>query len=71
MPVGDGAALAAAIWHAVTLDPGEREAIGLRAQTRAAKIFSLTAMQARTLGVYDGLLGSGLQKAFIESLRRP
>ena len=64
VPPGDVPALADRIRAALALTPEEREKIGARARARAGKNFELAQMQAKTLAVYDELLGTQLSQLF-------
>jgi glycosyltransferase involved in cell wall biosynthesis len=66
VPAGDSEALAAKIALALKLTPEERAAIGARAQARACALFELSQMQAKTLQVYDELLGTDLARRFAD-----
>lgn len=56
----DAEALAAAMAAALKLPPDMRAALGVRARAHVMQSFSLEAMQAKTLSVYDELLGTRL-----------
>jgi glycosyltransferase involved in cell wall biosynthesis len=58
VPPNEPQALSAAIGEALALTPAERQALGRRARAHAAR-FSVEAMCAATLAVYDRLLRSG------------
>jgi glycosyltransferase involved in cell wall biosynthesis len=60
VPPGDSKALAIALDDALQLGPAARSAIGARARADAHRRFAVSAMQRRTLAVYDRLLGTGL-----------
>jgi glycosyltransferase involved in cell wall biosynthesis len=64
VPPGDVAALAERIRLALALTPEERLEIGTRARIRVSEKFDLGQMQAKTLAVYDELLGTGLAALF-------
>jgi glycosyltransferase involved in cell wall biosynthesis len=64
VPPGDAEALAERLAHALALAPAARASIADRARRHAADNFSVDAMQQRTLGVYDRLLGTHLQAGF-------
>ena len=64
VPPADPAALADALATALALSPADRSAIGARATAHVARAFTLDAMQARTLAVYDRLLSTRLEAAF-------
>ena len=56
VPPGDAEALAAAIEHALALPAVERIAMGTRARAAVLRGYTVAAMQAATLAVYDELL---------------
>lgn len=64
VPPDDPEALAERIKLALALTPEERVAIGERARTRVREKFDLAQMQAKTLAVYDELLGTRLAELF-------
>lgn len=64
MPPGDAEALAHRIRAALELSDGARADIGARARGHVTRSFSLTAMQAATLGAYDSLLGTRLAETW-------
>jgi glycosyltransferase involved in cell wall biosynthesis len=64
LPPKDPDALAARMREALRLSPEERAAIAARASARARSQFTLAQMQAKTLAVYDELLGSALAERF-------
>ena len=64
VPPGDVPALADRIRIALSLTPEERTRIGARARERVGKNFELAQMQAKTLAVYDELLGTQLSQLF-------
>jgi glycosyltransferase involved in cell wall biosynthesis len=64
VPTGNVAALADSIRTSLSLSPEERKRIGERARARAGKNFDLAQMQAKTLAVYDELLGTELSRLF-------
>ncbi|HEY1932628.1 MAG TPA: glycosyltransferase family 4 protein [Acetobacteraceae bacterium] len=57
--VGDPAALAAAIDHALALPEEERRALAQRARAAVLRNYTVRAMQEATLDVYEAVLGSG------------
>jgi hypothetical protein len=57
-------ALADKIKLALSLTPAERAKIGGRASARAGAEFALSQMQAKTLAVYDELLGTRLAELY-------
>ena len=66
VPPGDARALASAVTEALSMSDAERARMGRNARDFARRKRSVAAMQASTLGVYDRLLGSDLQRAFVE-----
>jgi glycosyltransferase involved in cell wall biosynthesis len=56
VPPGDADVLAAAIGHALALPVAERIAMGARARAAVLRGYTVAAMQAATLAVYDELL---------------
>ena len=56
VPPGDADALAAALDHALNMQPGDRDALGERARASVCAHYTTAAMQAATLGVYRELL---------------
>jgi glycosyltransferase involved in cell wall biosynthesis len=64
VPHGDVAALADRIGKTLALTPEKRAEIGKRARERVSKKFILARMQAKTLAVYDELLGTRLAESF-------
>jgi glycosyltransferase involved in cell wall biosynthesis len=64
IPAADSDALAAKIALALNLTPDARSAIGARAHARVSVLFELAQMQAKTLQVYDELLGTDLARQF-------
>lgn len=58
VPPGDAAALAEAIGRALDLPAEERRALALREIAQVRANFSIAAMAARTIAVYEELLGS-------------
>jgi glycosyltransferase involved in cell wall biosynthesis len=59
VPPGDEAALAAALGRALALKPSARAAIGAAAREAVIRSYSLSAMQAATLGIYRELISTG------------
>ena len=57
VPPGDVAALAAALDHALSMSPGDRHALGVRARAAVLERYTTAAMQDATLDVYRELLG--------------
>jgi glycosyltransferase involved in cell wall biosynthesis len=64
VPPGDSAALAEALAGALSLTGAQRGPMGERARAHVLRHFSLNAMRLATLKVYDGLLGTGLERAY-------
>ncbi len=64
VPPGDASALAAALAHALSLDPGNRSEMGARARAHIEATYSVERMQHATLRVYDELLGTDLAGRF-------
>jgi glycosyltransferase involved in cell wall biosynthesis len=56
VPPGDTAAMAAAIDHALRLEPEARDALARRARSHIAQGFTREAMCARTIAIYEELL---------------
>ena len=69
LPPGDASALADAIDAALALTEAERSAIGVRARNFVTSRFTTRELQRRTLAVYDELMGSGLEAAFVGAKR--
>jgi glycosyltransferase involved in cell wall biosynthesis len=67
---GDAAALADRLSEALALTEAARAEIGGRARRHVLAHFTLAAMQRRTLAVYDRLLGSALERRFVEAEAR-
>ncbi len=65
---GDAGELAARIAACLSLPPGLRAAMAESARLRARAQFSKDALQARTLQVYDELLGTALEAEFRRKL---
>ncbi len=61
---GDPGAMADAIYQALTLSADARASLAIRASMHAGTKFTLDAMRAATLGVYDELLGTDLADRF-------
>ena len=55
VPPGDVDALAAALDHALAMQPGDRHALGLRSRAAVLERYTTAAMQAATLDVYREL----------------
>ena len=69
VPPDDATALARHMSAALALSEAERAAIGARARSHVSRSFSLAAMQAATLRVYDDLLGGRrLSESWAQSL---
>lgn len=64
VPAGDAGALADRIKFALSLSPADRAAIGARGRARVVALFELSQMQAKTLAVYDELLGTNLAELY-------
>jgi glycosyltransferase involved in cell wall biosynthesis len=64
VPANDADALADRLRLALSLTPAERAKIGQRAGARASVEFALSQMQAKTLAVYDELLGTHLAELY-------
>ena len=58
VPPGDAHALATALYDVLTLGASAREALSMRARSRALARFSITRMQAETLAAYSALTGA-------------
>ncbi len=67
VPPGDVAPLAERLAVALALDPAERAAMARRARAHVLAQFTVEAMQSRTLAVYDGLIGTLLERRFEEA----
>jgi glycosyltransferase involved in cell wall biosynthesis len=67
VPPGNPAALADRLRLALSLTPEQRAEIGGRDSARASVEFALSQMQAKTLAVYDELLGKDLAEQFEQS----
>ena len=67
VPPADAAALAERLAEALALAPPARAEMGERARQHILANFSVTSMQASTLGVYDRLLSTTLQGRFGEA----
>lgn len=64
VPANHVGALADRLRLALSLTPAERAKIGARASARASAEFALAQMQAKTLAVYDELLGTRLAELY-------
>ncbi len=71
VPPGDAGALASRLAGALALAGAKRAAMGSRARTHVLAQFTVEAMQRRTLAVYDRLLGTTLERRFIEASAPP
>jgi glycosyltransferase involved in cell wall biosynthesis len=71
VPAHDAGALAERLAEALALSPDVRGALGMRARAHVLAQFTVTAMQRRTLAVYDRLLGTVLERRFIGSSGQP
>src|SRR5262249_49024858 len=67
VPANDAGALTDRLRLALSLTPAERTKIGHRAIARAGIEVALSQMQAKTLAVYDELLGTGLAEPYANS----
>jgi glycosyltransferase involved in cell wall biosynthesis len=67
VPPSDSAAMAEQLALALALAPAERSAMGGRARAHVLAQFTVEAMQRRTLAVYDGLLGTFLERRFADA----
>ncbi len=65
VPPSDAAALAEAMSSALSLSPTDRAAIGDRARAFVTSRFTTQELQRQTLAVYDELIGSSLEAAFV------
>jgi glycosyltransferase involved in cell wall biosynthesis len=68
VPPNDAVALAERLAQALALDPVARAAIARRARTHVLAQFTVEAMQRGTLAVYDRLLGTFLERRFVEHM---
>lgn len=67
VPPGDAAALTDALATALALSPADRAAMGERARAFVTSRFTTTELQRQTLAVYDQLIGSTLEAAFVRT----
>ena len=67
VPPGDGAALARALRHVLTLSEEDRHRLATRARSHIATNFSSDRMRLSTLGVYDELLNTALAEAYAQN----
>jgi glycosyltransferase involved in cell wall biosynthesis len=67
VPPGDARALAEHLATALALSPAERLAMGKRARAHVLANFTAAAMQRRTMAVYDRLLGTVLERRFLDA----
>lgn len=65
---GDADVLAERLANALALSPSDRSGFARRARTHVLGQFTVESMQRRTLGVYDRLLGSTLERRFCERI---
>ncbi len=68
---GDAAALAAALAEGLSLPAKERLAIRTRARAHVLANFTLHAMRAKTLAVYDRLLGTHMHDSYVAADPQP
>jgi glycosyltransferase involved in cell wall biosynthesis len=66
VPPGDAGTLAERLAGALALSERERSAMAARARAHVVAQFTVNAMQRRTLAVYDRLLGTFLERRFVE-----
>lgn len=71
VPAGDAGALAYAIWEAMHMADQDKRALATRARAHTAAHFSLPVMVAKTLGVYDSLLGTAMRASFEQQAALP
>ena len=71
VPPGNAGALAERLAGALALTGAERWAIAQRARAHVLAQFTVESMQRRTLAVYDRLLGTLLERRFIEAPTPP
>ena len=67
VPPGDAGALAERLAGALALTGAERAAIADRARAHVLALFTVQAMQRRTLAVYDRLLGTVLERNYLQA----
>lgn len=65
VPPGDAVALAEQLANALAMSPLERGHMGQRARAHVLRRFTIQAMKAQTLDVYDQLLGTNLRERFV------
>jgi glycosyltransferase involved in cell wall biosynthesis len=65
VPSGDATVLAEQLANALAMSPSERGRMGERARAHVLRHFTLQAMKAQTLDVYDQLLGTDLRARFM------
>lgn len=65
---GDAGALAGRLAEALALSEPERAAMGARARAHVLASFTVESLQRQTLMVYDGLLGTVLERRFLQDL---
>jgi glycosyltransferase involved in cell wall biosynthesis len=71
VPPSDPSALAQAITAVFALSSAERAELGARARAHVLEMFSLHAMRRKTLAVYDEILASGLEAAYVANTPQP
>ena len=67
VPPGDAGALAERLAGALALTGAERAPIADRARAHVLALFTVQAMQRRTLAVYDRLLGTVLERNYLQA----
>jgi len=67
VPPGDAASLAQRLGWGLALPADERAAMGSRGRAHVLAHFTVEAMQRGTLAVYDRLLGTALERRFVEA----
>jgi len=67
VPPGDAASLAQRLDWGLALPADERAAMGSRGRAHVLAHFTVEAMQRGTLAVYDRLLGTALERRFVEA----
>jgi glycosyltransferase involved in cell wall biosynthesis len=70
VPPGDAAGLAERLAVALALPAEARAAMGGRGRAHVLAHFTVEAMQGRTLAIYDRLLGTALERRFLEASAR-
>jgi len=71
VPPGDAGALAEHLATALALSSAERLAMGKQARAHVLANFTVAAMQRRTMAVYDRLLGTILERRFLDAPQKP